>query len=217
MDERRSHFINILSQMTVAEIKDGVRNELQIPNRERANKRRMVEFVASTASFSLLQELEDYSRSALCRHRRRGRSLSPVRNEVRQTRSHSHASRISARGVSSECSGTGSFFELPTVEELKQCYRDFYVGTSKEALTAFICGVCGRESNLVEGETKASSRKCLLSELIHREKLFPSSLVSFFFFFEIRLMKTKLVPIINIPCTTVVYLNRKVFLWKMDK
>ena len=168
--------------MTVAEIKDGVRNELQIPHSEHRNKRRMVEFVASTASFSLLEGLEGYSRSALSRHRRRGRSASPVRNEIQaiqQIRSHSHELRTSTGGASSEISGTGSFFELPTEEELKRCYRDFYLGTSNDALTAFICGVCGRESDLVEGETKASSRRCLLSELVHREKLIPSSSVCF--------------------------------------
>ena len=68
-----------------------------------------------------------------------------------------------------------SFFQLPSEDELKSCHRDFFLGTTNDALGTFICAVCGRESNIVEGETRACSRHFLLHEVPHIKKLIPST------------------------------------------
>ena len=38
-----------------------------------------------------------------------------------------------------------NFFELPTADEVKECYRSFYRATSNKALKMFVCSVCARE------------------------------------------------------------------------
>jgi hypothetical protein len=45
-----------------------------------------------------------------------------------------------------------NFMTLPTMEEERQCYENFYDATSNEALKFQVCPVCGRERLAKEGE-----------------------------------------------------------------
>ena len=38
-----------------------------------------------------------------------------------------------------------NFLDLPSDQEVKQCYRDFYNATSQQSVEMCVCGVCGRE------------------------------------------------------------------------
>ena len=178
MDEQRSHFVNVLSKLTIAEIVDGVKNEISVLRSKRTPKRSLVNYVVSTASLGLLHDLEVLSRFASSGHQKRGRSSSPGCERLRRMGGSRSLSESSLR-ISSE-SDSNSFFELPSEDELKSCHRNFFLGTSNDALATFICAVCGRESNIVEGETRACSRHFLLHEVPHVEKLIPSMCVFFF-------------------------------------
>ena len=173
MDEQRSRFVNVLSRMTTAEILDGVKDEMLVPRSQRKPKQSLVDFVVSTASLRLLHDLEVSSRFASSRHRRRGQSSSPVHERLKEMARSRSLSESSLR-ISSE-PDSNSFFQLPSEDELKSCHRDFFLGTTNDALATFICAVCGRESNIVEGETRACSRHFLLHEVPHVEKLIPST------------------------------------------
>ncbi len=63
------------------------------------------------------------------------------------------------------------FLDLPSADEVKECYRRFHQATSNEAVATSVCGVCGREScNLEGGDSNISVD---ISELPNSHRLQP--------------------------------------------
>ena len=62
-----------------------------------------------------------------------------------------------------------SFMDLPSEEEVCQCYKVFYDATSLSAVQTKVCGVCARECGVMDG--KLSSVK--LSGIPNRGQLQP--------------------------------------------
>ena len=160
--------------MTIRQILDAVRKDLHVPHSQQSPKEKLVHYVASMAPRSLLEEIEISSQSPVSRPHKRRRSTSPNKKNNPPKKHRRNLVSIETpieKSLTSDC-----FFKIPSEDELKCCYHNLYSATSNDALTAFICGVCGRESNLVEGETKASCRRFLLDQIPHVEKLRPLSL-----------------------------------------
>jgi hypothetical protein len=66
---------------------------------------------------------------------------------------------------------TTSFYELPTEEQAKACYREFRDQTSNAALQSVVCGVCGWLSDMLD--KSRGSCELPLDLLPNRQKLVP--------------------------------------------
>jgi hypothetical protein len=74
---------------------------------------------------------------------------------------------------------SSKFLNLPSEDEVKDCYRAFFEATSNNGLQTFICAICARESDIVNGETIESCKCISLLDIRHRERLRPIECVFF--------------------------------------
>ncbi|KAM6489329.1 hypothetical protein JOM56_015230 [Amanita muscaria] len=64
---------------------------------------------------------------------------------------------------------TSKFLELPSIEQVRYCYRQFYAATSNAAVATTVCGVCARELLLADNRMQFLR----IHDIPHSERLIP--------------------------------------------
>ena len=175
MAEEDSPFVISVSRLTKVEILDVVKPFCSIPRSVGRRKKEMIEYILRVAPIEVLQILERLS--SLPRLYGRKRSLDFL--DEQEDESFDHCRKKRRIDVQEEDVFSSKFLNLPSEDEVKDCYRAFFEATSNNGLQMFICAVCARESDIVNGETMESCKCISLLDIRHRERLRPIECVFF--------------------------------------
>jgi hypothetical protein len=162
-----------ISQLSLKEILARMKGVLAIPNANRGQKDMLLDFVLENAP----QDQVDFLRKA-------GQAKSKAKNVPTGVAGSAHkrkrvetleTRRIAQRldGGDESDSDLSKFLQLPTPQEVKICYREFYNATSNNAVATYVCGVCAREcSNF---DNKATPHAVRVDSLPNGQRLIPKT------------------------------------------
>jgi hypothetical protein len=162
---------NDLGELIIDEIQHIVfDNDMIIPWKAHRPKKALIRHVIENATDEISAALWEVICDKRGEQRYKSHNMKKRRNEQQNTR------RVSAR-LEKETSERldqqeeGSFWETLSMEEIKDCYRNFYEVTSNEALEMVVCGVCAREVMKRDGNV----RQILLGDIPNSHRLIPKS------------------------------------------
>lgn len=140
-------------ELTVKEILTRLKGKLPFSREQRASKVLLVDHVlahASSHEINFLRQAGIDKRSARegpQTERTRKRDRGDDQQDIRRT-----AQRLEADDIVPEedpDQNISTFLRLPTDDQVKRCYRNFYEATSNSAIKTAICGVCARELDAI--------------------------------------------------------------------
>lgn len=144
--------VHRLGQLTITELKQVIRGRLELPHSHSQRKEQILSWILGHADDSVRDELEEKCRekAAMMREkdRERKRKRAASRQTQRKARRMEHVEAQSTHDID-------KYLELPTDDELLQCFRDFIAATSNEAVKHVICGVCAREVHQKDDEVQS--------------------------------------------------------------
>lgn len=149
-----------LDDLTVEELISIARGQITIPRSNLRPKAVLIAFLESHANPTLRMQLQDAAVA------KRGTNVTGHR---RTRTEQQFERRVAQRATMVEPRDSTKYLELPTEEEIKQCYKQFFEATSNKAVVAMVCGVCGQEVYTMEEKVATVP----LSKVPHSERLAP--------------------------------------------
>jgi hypothetical protein len=145
---------------------------LVIPKAVRTGGREaLLQHVQIYGPLDLLAALQDLAAPSAASNGKRRREDAAVskRRVAQKTDRDDERSLGEGTGGGNDEKDLSHFLELPTEDERKECYRQFYEATSNAHVFVEICSICGRESGLRE-----AAMECLpLDSLPNSHRLVP--------------------------------------------
>jgi hypothetical protein len=159
-----------LSALSIKEIREATRKFINVPHRVLLRRNDLLDYVGRVGSEDLIQTLVRLS--AQKQQSRENQRVKKTNEHKRRHNDNQNQVRRVARKVeeiAEEQPEVGLFMELPTQEEVRQCYRDFFKATGSKALSMAVCGVCGREVDAGRGGVVVQS----LGDIPNSNRLIP--------------------------------------------
>lgn len=158
-----------LSVLTVDEILLLVSETLVIPRSIRKRKNPLINYVIENSTPALSEAIQDAIQAKLSKRRRDTKHRLAERKRKRAEDQHSRRTTRRLEEALDDVRDTSKFLELPSEEQVKSCYRQFYEATSNTALAMAVCGVCARELSVKD----SCVRTHRLINLPHTDRLIP--------------------------------------------
>lgn len=149
-----------LEMLTVKEILARLQRILSFSREERSKKDLLIKKIMDAAPPEQLEFLGGLGRQkrssasavpGMQRKRRR-----PVECEEPSTRRNRPRTEVSDLGAGAvrDSYDSSKFLNLPSIQDVKLCYRSFYEATSSKALRSEVCGACARECGTMDEAIK---------------------------------------------------------------
>ena len=174
-----------ISQLTVAELLDHTRGNLQIPRANSKRKELLLDYIFANGSPDLFAQLSDavVNKQTLQVQKREENLAARKRKRNENQNMRRTAARLEE--IAEEDRDTAKFLELPTEERVKECYRQFYKGTSNAAVEMSVCAVCAREASIQSDQVTVQR----LADLPNSYRLIPRTAHTAHDLFEGRLLE----------------------------
>ena len=156
-----------LNVLTVKELLDLCSGNLSLSRGERCNKDAIIGAVMSRGSDELITAAFDFVKvkdASIGSSRKRERE-----GRQEQRRVVRHLDVLAGISGWQDEHDVSHFMDLPTVEDVKNCYRAFYEDTGMRAVEMGICAVCAREVNVHDDRLTS----LLLTEIPNAHRLIP--------------------------------------------
>jgi hypothetical protein len=157
-----------LSPLRKYEIKAVAQRYLDLPRNVHGTREKLVAFVHEHADEKLRDDLQQLVANR-CREKdveKKNKNAARKRRRNEIWRESNKRRKIEDAMVEEDSS---RYLELPTGEEVKACYKEFYKATSSAALAMAVCAVCGRQKLVQEGQFS----KLALSDIPNGQRLYP--------------------------------------------
>ena len=174
-----------ISQLTVAELLDHTRGNLQIPRANSKQKELLLDYIFANGSPDLFAQLSDavVNKQTLQVQKREENLAARKRKRNENQNMQRTAARLEE--IAEEDRDTAKFLELPTEERVKECYRQFYKGMSNAAVEMSVCAVCAREASIQSDQVTVQR----LADLPNSYQLIPRTAHTAHDLFEGRLLE----------------------------
>ena len=149
-----------LNVLTVKEILEVCQGNISVSRTERCNKDALIRGVVDRGTDEFLSTVSGVVRAKLDAIRGSRKRVREDKQEQRRV-----VRRIDSLTMSSnwqEEHDVSQFMDLPSQEQVKDCYRMFYEQSGTRAVELGICGVCAREVNVEHQENVQFAYLCLL-------------------------------------------------------
>jgi hypothetical protein len=171
-------FRRAISTLTLREILGRLKGILPCSNQHRSNKELLVEHILSSAPIEQIEFLQQLAEEK--KNTKAATSLALKRKRTENRQAARQARRVdnivteeeqSALAQFEEDHNIDQFLELPTKEEVQECYRQFHDATSNNALELSICGICAQEISMCGDKPTLFN----LKDIPNSQRLIPSS------------------------------------------
>jgi hypothetical protein len=163
-----------ISRLTQKEILVRMKGVLTIPYYANRRKDLLLDYVLEKAPHDQLDFLQ---KAGQAKYEAKNGAPSVVGGTARKRkRAESLSTRRTAQRLDDGDeieSDSSNFLHLPTPQEVKSCYCEFYEATSNDDLVMYICGVCARECS--KFDNKASPHTMRVDSLPNGHRLIPKT------------------------------------------
>lgn len=156
----------VLFRLQLTELKARVLPYMPIPRNAHRNKTLLIQHILQNAPVRVVESLLDLGQSRPAARRRINFSLTSIPPQLPSNDLPASSAVLSR----SSLPPWGHFMDLPTGDNIKDCYRDFWESTSNLALQRHICAVCARENDFV---FPTRFHTCTLDEIPNKHRLTP--------------------------------------------
>lgn len=135
-----------IRKLSSVSILNHVSGRVPVPADVRRPKEALIEWLAANAPATILEELSD---AGVRQDRASKRSRADTQRERRQRRRLDGASTAEPRRRD-----PSHYLDLPTTEQTKLCYAEFFQATGDGAVAMCVCAVCAREVGIEESKVE---------------------------------------------------------------
>ena len=157
-----------LSKLSLIDIRNDVRRFIHIP-RVITRKEDVLNYISTAGNEDVIKSLRN-----LALEKEKAGKVGPQERLIQRKRKFvgERRERIVMQKLAEEEDETPDierYLELPSDEEVKQCYRDFFEATGSRAVSMVVCAVCSREVSVHDDGITV----CSVNDIPNRHRLIP--------------------------------------------